>query len=87
MHMHHHGGPHRGWPGCCGGGGRHEGRRTAFRTGNAAFDEYFAAKMAEFETELAAFREFRAEQRRKRDAEAFEAFKAARKDEPKASAE
>lgn len=77
MHMHHHGerhgGPHWGWR-CCGGGGRH----GVNRSGNAAFDDYLAAKMVEIQAEIEAFREFRAEQRRKRDDEDFAAFRASR---------
>lgn len=49
------------------------------RTGNVAFDEQQAKAREELDAERRAFEDFRAEQRRKRDAEAFEAFKAARK--------
>ncbi len=73
MHMHQHGGSHWGWRGCCGGG-----RHGVNRSGNAAFDDYLAAKMAEIQAEIDAFRAFRAEQRRKRDDEDFAAFRASR---------
>ena len=60
--------------------GRHGcGRgRGMGRTGNVAFDEHRAKIMNELEEERLAFAEHRAEQRRKRDQEAFDAFQAAR---------
>jgi Protein of unknown function (DUF2852) len=48
------------------------------RTGNVAFDEHRAKVLNELEEERRAFAEHRAEQRRKRDQEAFEAFQTAR---------
>lgn len=56
------------------------GRRNHSRTGNVAFDEQQAKAREELDAERRAFEEFRSEQRRKRDAEAFEAFKATRSD-------
>jgi hypothetical protein len=60
--------------------GRHGcGRgRGMGRTGNVAFDEHRAKVLNDLEEERRAFDEHRAEQRRKRDQEAFEAFQAAR---------
>ena len=60
--------------------GRHGcGRgRGMGRTGNVAFDEHRATVLNELEEERRAFDEHRAEQRRKRDQEAFDAFQAAR---------
>jgi hypothetical protein len=57
----------------CGGHGR-----RGWRTGNAAFDEHSAAVMEKLAEERIAFHEYRAEQRRKRDQEAFDAFQASR---------
>lgn len=54
------------------------GRHGMGRTGNAAFDEQQAKAREELDAERRAFEEFRAEERRKRDAAAFEAFKASR---------
>ena len=51
------------------------------RTGNVAFDEHREKVLNELEAERQAFAEHRAEQRRKRDQEAFDAFQAKRKDE------
>lgn len=62
-----HGRGHRG--GC----GRGMGR-----TGNTAFDAHRAKVLNELEEERRAFEEHRAEQRRKRDQEAFDAFQAGR---------
>ncbi len=60
--------------------GRHGcGRgRGMGRTGNVAFDEHRAKVLNELEAERQAFAEHRAEQRRKRDQETFDAFQAAR---------
>ena len=60
--------------------GRHGcGRgRGMGRTGNVAFDEHRAKVLNELEEERRAFAEHRAEQRRKRDQEAFDAFQTAR---------
>lgn len=72
---------HGGWDGH--GGHRHGhgcGRHRMGRTGNVAFDEHRAKAMEDLEAERRAFEEFRAEQRRKHDNEAFEAFRTARKD-------
>lgn len=72
---------HGGWHGHGGhGAGRGCGHHRMGRSGNVAFDEHRAKAMEELEAERRAFEEFRAEQRRKHDAESFEAFKAARKD-------
>ena len=54
----------------------HRGRMN--RTGNAAFDEHREKVLSELEAERQAFAEHRAEQRRKRDQEAFDAFQAKR---------
>ena len=48
------------------------------RSGNVAFDEYRAKVLNELEEERQAFDEHRAEQRRKRDQDAFDAFQAGR---------
>jgi Protein of unknown function (DUF2852) len=53
------------------------GRRGS--TGNAAFDEHRAEVLRGLEEERQAFRAHRAEERRKRDAEALDAFRAAQK--------
>lgn len=60
--------------------GRHGcGRRHGMgRTGNVAFDEHRANVLNDLEDERRAFDEHRAEQRRKRDQEAFDAFQASR---------
>lgn len=71
MHMNHHGG-HWGWRHGCGGG------RRMGRTGNVAFDEHFARVLQDLEDEYRAFMEYRMEERRKRDAEIYEAFRTAR---------
>jgi Protein of unknown function (DUF2852) len=55
----------------------HRGRMN--RTGNVAFDEHREKVLSELEAERQAFAEHRAEQRRKRDQEAFDAFQAKRK--------
>ena len=57
----------------------HRGRMS--RTGNVAFDEHREKVLNELEAERQAFAEHRAEQRRKRDQEAFDAFQAKRKEE------
>ncbi len=57
----------------------HRGRMN--RTGNVAFDEHREKALSELEAERQAFAEHRAEQRRKRDQEAFDAFQAKRKAE------
>ena len=56
----------------------HRGRMN--RTGNVAFDEHREKVLNELEAERQAFAEHRAEQRRKRDQEAFDAFQAKRKE-------
>lgn len=48
------------------------------RTGNVAFDEHRAKVLNELDAERQAFAEHRAEQRRKQDQEAFDAFQAKR---------
>jgi Protein of unknown function (DUF2852) len=53
------------------------GRRRG-RTGNAAFDEHQKKILAELEEERRAFREHRETERRKRDQEAYDAFRAAK---------
>ena len=57
----------------------HRGRMN--RTGNVAFDEHRAKVLNELETERQAFADHRAEERRKRDQEAFDAFQAKRESE------
>jgi hypothetical protein len=57
----------------------HRGRMN--RTGNVAFDEHREKVLNELEAERQAFAEHRAELRRKRDQEAFDAFQAKRKEE------
>lgn len=63
-------------------GGGHRGRggcgNSMGRSGNVAFDEHRATILNELEAERQAFAEDRAEQRRKRDKEAFDAFQAKR---------
>jgi Protein of unknown function (DUF2852) len=54
--------------------------RARGRTGNAAFDEHRANVMQNLEDERVAFEAHRAEERRKRDEDAFEAFKAKQAD-------
>ena len=54
------------------------GRGRMGRTGNVAFDEHRAKVMTDLEVEGQAFNEHRAEQRRKQDQEAFDAFQANR---------
>jgi Protein of unknown function (DUF2852) len=66
------GGPDRGFRGGRGCGGRGRGR-----SGNHAFDEHQAKILSELENERRAFREHRDEQRRQRDVQAYEAFRAA----------
>ena len=62
--------------------GRGCGRRGRMgRTGNVAFDEHRAKVLDELEAERQAFAEHHAEERRKRDQEAFDAFQAKRKSE------
>jgi Protein of unknown function (DUF2852) len=63
----------------------HRGRMN--RTGNAAFDEHREKVLSELEAERQAFAEHRAEQRRKRDQEAFDAFQAKRKDDKPSDAQ
>jgi Protein of unknown function (DUF2852) len=64
--------------------GAFEGRRGCGRgthmgrTGNVAFDEHRAKVLNDLEAERQAFAEDRAEQRRKRDKEVFDAFQAKR---------
>jgi hypothetical protein len=57
----------------------HRGRMS--RTGNTAFDEHREKVLNELEAERQAFAEHRAEERRKRDQEAFDTFQAKRKAE------
>lgn len=60
-----------------GGCGHRRGNRHGLgRTGNAAFDEHRAKVMQDLEEERAAFEQHRTDARRKRDEEAYEAFKA-----------
>jgi Protein of unknown function (DUF2852) len=65
------------WRGERGMGCGHRGRMN--RTGNAAFDEHREKVLNELDAERQAFAEHRAEQRRKRDQEAFDAFQEKRK--------
>ncbi len=67
----------RGMHGFEGRGGCGRGNRMG-RTGNIAFDEHRAKVLNDLEVERQAFAEDRAEQRRKRDKEAFDAFQAKR---------
>jgi Protein of unknown function (DUF2852) len=68
----------RGW-----GGPRHGFARAAScgrsrgHSGNRAFDEHQAKILSDLEDERRAFREHQDEQRRKRDQEAYDAFRAA----------
>ena len=55
---------------------RHCGRGRGRWTGNAAFDEHQADVMQNLRAERDAFRSFRQEQRRKRDQEAYDSFRA-----------
>ncbi len=55
---------------------RHCGRGRGRWTGNAAFDEHQADVMQNLRAERDAFRTFRQEQRRKRDQEAYDGFRA-----------
>lgn len=57
----------------------HRGRMS--RTGNAAFDEHRAKVLNELEEERKAFSDYRAEQRRKRDQDAFDAFQEKRRED------
>ncbi len=57
-------------------GHRRGNRHGLGRTGNTAFDEHRAKVMQDLEDERSAFEQHRADQRRKRDEEAYEAFKA-----------
>jgi Protein of unknown function (DUF2852) len=62
------------------GAGRGCGHRGHMsRTGNTAFDEHREKVLSELEEERKAFAEYRAEQRRKRDQDAFDAFQEKRK--------
>jgi hypothetical protein len=63
------------------GEGRSCGRGRMSRSGNAAFDEHRASVLNELEAERRAFAEHRAEQRRKHDQEAYDAFQAKRSSE------
>ncbi|MDE2385601.1 MAG: DUF2852 domain-containing protein [Alphaproteobacteria bacterium] len=65
------------WRGRCGG----RGMRGPF-TGNQAFDEHQMEQINKLREERRAFQEHRAEQRRKRDREAFDAFRAAQAAKP-----
>jgi hypothetical protein len=56
--------------------GRGRGRMS--RTGNVAFDDHRAQVLNDLEAEQQAFAEHRAEQRRKQDKEAFDAFQGTR---------
>jgi Protein of unknown function (DUF2852) len=73
------------WRGEHGRGCGHRGRTN--RTGNVAFDEHRTKVLNELEAERQAFAEHLAEQRRKRDQEAFDAFQAARKDDKPSDAQ
>ena len=55
------------------------GRGRMGRSGNTAFDDHTAKVMNDLDEERRAFSEHRAEQRRKRDQEAFDGFQAQRK--------
>lgn len=66
-------GDHGTWRGC--GRGRHMHRRW---TGNRAFDEHQMEVMQNLRTEREAFWSFREDERRKRDAEAYQAFRNSR---------
>lgn len=74
---HSFGGEGRGFGAFEGRGGCGRGNRMG-RTGNVAFDEHRAKVLNDLEVERQAFAEDRAEQRRKRDKEAFDAFQAKR---------
>jgi hypothetical protein len=65
------------WRGRCGG----RGPRGPF-TGNQAFDEHQMEEINKLREERRAFHEHRFEQRRKRDAETYEAFRAAQAAKP-----
>lgn len=65
------GGPGMGRGGC----GRGRGMRGPF-TGNAAFDEHQAEVIDKLRDERRAFFEYRTRQRRKRDQEAYDSFRA-----------
>jgi hypothetical protein len=70
----------------CGVGYERMGRGRMGRSGNTAFDEHSAKVMNDLDEERRAFSEHRAEQRRKRDQEAFDGFQAQRNtkdEEPK----
>jgi hypothetical protein len=73
------GGPSHAYAGRCGGMGRRMGMRPS---GNSAFDEHAAKVMNELRETRSAFAEYRAEARRRRDAEAFESFQAAQEAKP-----
>jgi Protein of unknown function (DUF2852) len=79
-----HGGHWRGERGM-GRGCGHRGRMN--RTGNVAFDEHREKVLNELDAERQAFAEHRAEQRRKRDQEAFDAFQEKRKDDKPSDAQ
>lgn len=65
--------------------GRGHGRGRGRWTGNAAFDEHQAEVMQNLRAEREAFHAYREEQKRKRDQDAYEAFRsAAEPDVPKA---
>ncbi len=74
---HSFGGEGRSFGGFEGRGGCGRGNRMG-RTGNVAFDEHRAKVLNDLEMERQAFAEDRAEQRRMRDKEAFDAFQAKR---------
>jgi Protein of unknown function (DUF2852) len=67
-----------GGPAAAMGNGQSCGRDHRSRTGNVAFDAHRAKVMTELEAEQQAFAEHRAEQRRKQDQEAFDAFQSKR---------
>jgi len=73
----------RGGPG--GRCGRGMGRRGMRGSGNSAFDEHQASVLNELAKEREDFATAREDERRKRDREAFEAFKAARAGKSEAS--
>ncbi len=61
---------------CGGWRGRHHGRGYRRWTGNAAFDQHQAEAIEKLRAEREAFWAFRAEERRKRDQDAYDAFRA-----------
>lgn len=69
----------RGWGGGCRGfGGRGPGFRRFGETGNSALDEKRRETLKALDEEAEAFAEFRREERKARDREVYERFKAGR---------